>query len=484
MIIKKDKEIIKSYFEDNSGILNGDADEVYIPENMKECTRIITELYKKNIPITFSGSGTGMTGGRIPFKGAVLSSERLNKITLEQNKEKVLLKVEAGATLEDIKSACSKSGVFFPVNPTEETATIGASTSNNSSGSWTYKYGSFRNNILEIDFVTRNGVTLKITKNSHRFSGDSIFLKELSDKPLVRPMYTMPMVKNAAGYYSKKDMSLLDLIIGSEGTLGFISSITLKVLPMPKKVIECIVFFAFEKDAIQFVNKTRALRNTQNTLDPRALEFFNVNALKFLSEHHSSIPDNAKAGVVFEHELNDLSKEDEILESLLKLAEDCHAFLDNIWMADTPKRLEELRLFRHSLPSIVNEKFKRKEFYKLSTDSAVPDECLSDILDYYNYEIKKSGLTSIIFGHIGNNHFHVNLLAKKNEQEKAKDLYKKFMEKAVSLGGTISAEHGIGKLKKKYLPILYGQKGLNEMKRVKLYFDPKNLFNSGNLLDL
>ena len=136
------------------------------------------------------------------------------------------------------------------------------------------------------------------------------------------------------------------------------------------------------------------------------------------------------------------------------------------------------------MPSIVNERFKRKEFIKLSTDSAVPDDRLSDLLDFYNAELAASGLTSLIFGHIGNNHFHVNILAKKEELDKAKALYLKFMEKAISLGGTISAEHGIGKLKTKYLPLLYGREGIEEMKKVKHYFDPKNLFNKGNVIDL
>ena len=309
-------------------------------------------------------------------------------------------------------------------------------------------------------------------------------LKEVSESPLVRPRYMMPNIKNAAGFFSKENMSLLDLVIGSEGTLGFLTSVVLKVLPLPLKVIECILFFEQETDAVLFVKKTRALRKAQNPLAPRALEFFNINALSFLREHHPNTPANAKAGIIFEQEVFDAEKEDAILENLLQLSEECRALTNQTWMADTPQKLEELRLFRHSLPSIVNERFKRKEFFKLSTDSAVPDDRLSDLLEYYNAEITATKLTSLIFGHIGNNHFHVNILAKIEELEKAKELYLKFMEKAVSLGGTISAEHGIGKLKKKYLPLLYGDEGIEEMKRVKRFFDPKNLFNRGNVLDL
>jgi D-lactate dehydrogenase (cytochrome) len=418
------------------------------------------------------------------MEGVIFSNERMKSLELAEDKGTALLHAGPGATLQDIRDFCRARGYFFPVNPTEESATIGAAASNNSSGSWTYRYGSVRENTWQIEFVTKNGIVIHADKRTPLFSEDSINLRELSSEPLVRPMYAMPSVKNAAGYYTKKDMPLIDLILGSEGTLGFISNIVLKVIPLPAKVIECVFFFREEKQAVHFVDRTRELSRTQDVLSPRALEFFNADALSFLREHHPNIPLEAKAAIIYEQELHELALEDEILEKAMALSEECQALTDEIWMADSPKRLEELRLFRHSLPSIINERFKRGEFFKLSTDSSVPDNALGDILDYYNQEIARSGLMSVVFGHIGNNHFHVNLLPRKNELQKAQDLYLSFMKKAVSLGGTISAEHGIGKLKKQYLPLLYQQEGIDEMRRVKSFFDPKNLFNRGNMFDL
>ncbi|MBN1521921.1 MAG: FAD-binding oxidoreductase [Candidatus Aureabacteria bacterium] len=484
MIIKDDKDMILSYLEDNSGLLNGQADMVYIPEDVEECSGLIASLYEKSVPMTFSGAGTGMTGGRIPTEGVILSNELLKRMELIENKDGVQLKTAPGMRLEEIKDFLNRKGYFFPVNPTEESATVGASASNNSSGSWTYMYGSMRDNITGMELITRSGIKVVMTKENPKFQGDTLFLKEFFFQTLERPLYQMPEVKNAAGYFSKKDMALMDMIIGSEGTLGFISTLTLRVLPLPAKVIECIIFFEKEADAVDFVIQVRSYKKKSNVLRPRALEFFNKDALLFLKEQHSHIPEKAGAAIIFEQEVFDLSLEDEMLEQLLFMADNSKALSDDTWMADTPERLENLRLFRHSLPSLVNEKFKRKEFFKLSTDSSVPNEHLSSLLTYYNAEIRRSGLPSVIFGHIGNNHFHVNLLAKEDELEKARALYKSFMEKAVSLGGTISAEHGIGKLKKKYLPILYGNQGIEEMKKVKRYFDPKNLFNKGNLIDL
>ena len=484
MIIKNDKEIIQSYLEDNSGITDGHADAVYLPESIADCAGLIKKLYKESIPMTFSGNGTGMTGGRIPMGGAVISTERLKKIEIIEKNNVTTVSSQPGATLEEIKAICHENGLFFPVNPTEETATIGAAASNNSSGSWTYKYGSLRDNIAGMEFITKNGEIISMCEDSPEFKDDTISLSNIAANPFSRPLYKMPDVKNAAGYYTRKDMPLMHLIIGSEGTLGFISRIILKVLPVPKKVIESLIFFQSESDALDFVSSIREMKDTNNMLKPRSLEFFNKNALSFLREHHPQIKNNAFSAVIYEQEIFDLSEEDELLSQLLSFAESKNALVDEIWMADTFARLEQLRIFRHDLPSIVNERFKRKDFFKLSTDSSVPDDHLRDILDFYNNEIESSELSSVIFGHIGNNHFHVNLLTQKNDLSKARELYKRFMEKAVSYGGTVSAEHGIGKLKKQYLGILYGKKEIDEMKRVKRIFDPKNLFNKGNLIDL
>jgi D-lactate dehydrogenase (cytochrome) len=484
MIIKDDKEILYSYLEDNSGIINGAAERAYLPETAGECAGLIRDLYEGSVPMTFSGSGTGMTGGRIPMEGVIVSNERLKKIELKATKKEAFVLADAGCTLEEIKFFCQPKGYFFPVNPTEETASVGAAASNNSSGSWTFKYGSVRDNIISIDFVTRDGLSLQLDKKSPAFRGDSILVPKVSPSAFARPRYEIPAVKNAAGYYSKINMPLIDLVIGAEGTLGYITKAALRVLRLPEKVFECILFFTDEKSSLDFVEKIKEEKKKNELIQPRALEFFNADALNLLREKHPQVPAGAVAAVIFEQEIFDISNENAIMDGFSSITESSGGLMEDIWMADNAVRLEELRQFRHSLPSVVNERFKRKEFFKLSTDTAVPDGCIREMIRFYNEEIRKAGITSLIFGHIGNNHLHVNLLANSDELEKARALYQKFMEKAVSLGGTISAEHGIGKLKKKYLPLLYGTQGIEEMKRIKNIFDPKNLFNRGNMFDI
>jgi D-lactate dehydrogenase (cytochrome) len=160
------------------------------------------------------------------------------------------------------------------------------------------------------------------------------------------------------------------------------------------------------------------------------------------------------------------------------------ASLDNCWLGENKKQKEELNQFRYSIPEHINELFKQYHQVKLATDIAVPDEKFKEMFDFYNSELRITNdeLMYIKFGHIGDNHLHVNLVAKKEEDlPLAKGLILKFVQKAVSLGGTVSAEHGIGKIKHAYLKEMYGEAGVNEMRRIKKIFDPDYLLGVNNI---
>jgi len=156
--------------------------------------------------------------------------------------------------------------------------------------------------------------------------------------------------------------------------------------------------------------------------------------------------------------------------------------LDDSWFATDEADARRMREFRHQLPVLVNEWLTRHGQRKISTDMAVPDDAFAAMLRFYKETLGASGLQYVIFGHIGDNHVHVNILPRDDmEAERAREIYSQFVRRAVSVGGTISAEHGIGKLKRDYLPLLYTEKHLREMAALKRAFDPSCILGRGNI---
>ena len=168
----------------------------------------------------------------------------------------------------------------------------------------------------------------------------------------------------------------------------------------------------------------------------------------------------------------------------LSLLERHHALTDHSWFATNEQDHAKLREFRHALPVLMNEWFARHHQRKVSTDMAVPDEAFAGMLRFYQDALRGGDLRYTIFGHIGDNHVHVNILPRNDDEaEKARAIYRQFIRRAVEVGGTISAEHGIGKLKREYLRELYGDEHLREMAALKRAFDPAGILGRGTMFD-
>ena len=166
----------------------------------------------------------------------------------------------------------------------------------------------------------------------------------------------------------------------------------------------------------------------------------------------------------------------------LALLERHDALTDNSWFATSEKDQAKLREFRHALPVLMNEWFARHKQRKVSTDMSVPDEAFAGMLHFYQSTLRATELRYTIFGHIGDNHVHVNILPRNDDEAtKARDIYLRFVKRAVEVGGTISAEHGIGKLKRDYLRLLYSEDHLREMAALKRAFDPAGILGRGNI---
>jgi D-lactate dehydrogenase (cytochrome) len=184
---------------------------------------------------------------------------------------------------------------------------------------------------------------------------------------------------------------------------------------------------------------------------------------------------------LFEQETTPAS-EDSLMTEWLSLLEQHHALVDRSWFATNEPDQAKLREFRHALPVLMNEWFARHNQKKVSTDMSVPDEAFAGILRLYQETLRTSKLRYAIFGHIGDNHVHVNILPRNDDEAtRARDIYLRFVKRAVEVGGTISAEHGIGKLKRDYLRLLYSEDHLREMAALKRAFDPAGILGRGNI---
>jgi len=280
--------------------------------------------------------------------------------------------------------------------------------------------------------------------------------------------------KNATGYFVAPEMDAIDLFIGSEGTLGVICEITARLLPKPEGLLSGVVFFEKEGDVLALVADVRA------HVDARAIEFFDRKSLNFLREKYSTIPSQAVAAIFFEQETT-TATEESVFDQWLTLLERHHALADS-WFATNAADQAKLREFRHQLPVLMNEWFAHYRQRKVSTDMAVPDEAFPGLFRLYQDTLRDSGLRYTIFGHIGDNHVHVNILPRDDaEGARARELYVQFLKYAASVGGTLSAEHGVGKLKREYLRLFYSEAQLRDLAAIKFSLDPNGILGRGNI---
>ena len=478
MVIKDKEEYFLSYLEDTSNV-RGSASILYIPESILELQAIIRDCFIKKIPLTCSAARTGTTAGCVPFEGAILSLEKINKI-INIDPEHGVATVEAGLSLADLEKALNKLGLTLKAKPTEPLALVGGIVSTGASGTRSFRYGSIRNYIKRLEVFLSDGTLLNITRGKF-FAKQRKFSFSLSKKNYLFPLpaYTMPYVKNQAGYFIKDNMDLIDLFIGSEGTLGVIAKVEISVQFLAEETFDGVVFFNKESDGFNFIERIRKILNPDN-LYPTSLEFFDANSLNFIKYNYSHIPLFGCA-VYFEQEAGHKNK-DKLINIWADAIKYCSGSLDNIWFGDTPLARNKIYEFRHMLPQTINEFLRKYHQTKLSTDIAVPPDNFKEM--YYFYKSIADGINVdyVNFGHIGENHLHFNFLPRTDSSHhKAQNILRKFAMKTVSLGGTISAEHGIGKIKRQYLEIMYGEKSIREMALLKKYFDPYFILGRDNI---
>jgi len=488
MIIKNNRGGIANYLSDAANF-SGYCERVIIPESLHELIATVKKANNNRVKLTISGNGTGLTGGRVPRGGWVLSMERLNKI-IEINAEKNFAIVQAGVILDEFQKEISNANLFYPPDPTETNCFIGSNVALNSSGARTFKYGPTRNFVLELKIVLPDGNFLQIKRGEFFSSGNKAKLISAEGKEysFTLPSYKMPSVKNAAGYYAHPNMDLLDLFIGSEGTLGIIYEIKLKLLKKPNNFFSAVIFFNREANAFDFIEETRAIsrlpnKYSNNLINALSIEYFDFCSLKFLEEDFSGIPQEAKAAVWVEQDIYE-EPADTLFNDWLLLIKKHSGDIENSWVAVEKKDREKIKNFRHAISSKISDFISQNNLNKVGTDTATCDKHFRQYYYYSRKLVEQNNLKFVIYGHFGNSHMHLNMLPhNKIELDKAKKIYNTICKKAVELKGTISAEHGIGKFKTHLLEMMYGQSGVKEMAEIKKVFDKNLILNIGNVID-
>jgi D-lactate dehydrogenase (cytochrome) len=284
----------------------------------------------------------------------------------------------------------------------------------------------------------------------------------------------MPEVKTSAGYYAKDGMDPVDLFIGQEGTLGVVAEMEMALVKSPEELFSCFAFFADDRASWNFARECKRL-------GPLSVEYLDRNSLNMLRKSRSDIPAYAKASIFFEAEAAKGCLE-KVVETWEELLRKYNVSEDDAWAAMSERESEKFLELRHSIPSMVNEIIRARGTQKVSTDIAVPEERFIEMMNFYAESFDRRTLESVIFGHIGESHVHVNMMPRSAEEAlEAKALTLEFVRKAVSLGGTVSAEHGIGKIKHAYLEELYGKRGVIEMARIKKALDPAWILGLDNI---
>ncbi len=471
MFRKTDPETVAPYLKDASNFSDGQASEVVVPETREE---LVAFLKESGQPVTLAGAGTGLTASRIPLKGVILSLERFH--TLDSVKDGTC-RVGPAVTLKDLQVHLQNSGWFYPPNPTESLASIGGTLATNASGSRSYKFGTTRQFVLEADIVLSDGRTASLHRG--QTIGRPLQLDDGSAVEFPRVHYQSPVCKNAAGYYVQPGMDWLDLFIGSDGTLCVFTGCTLRLMKTPADFLSGILFMEQEELCWRLLEKIKTSK-AQN-IDPCSLEYFDRHSLQRLKRKFANIPDSARAALFFEQDVASQDDYDPCLEAWYAFLETEAVLLEDSWFAQSPKDLEKFHDFRHEIPLMINEENSRRGRVKMGTDMAVDDAHFMDMMKFYRDQLTASGLEYVMFGHIGDNHLHINLLPDAEQTAVAHNVYGTLVDRILQWGGTISAEHGVGKLKKEYYRKMIGDPALEELKAIKKSLDPQGRLGVGNL---
>jgi len=440
-----DEESLHHYSHDETEDLHYLPDVVIKPKTPEEISAILKICNKEKINVTPRGAGTGLSGGALPHLGGVLlSTERMNSI-LHIDERNLQVTTEPGVITEVLQNAVKEKKLFYPPDPSSRgSCFIGGNISENSGGPKAVKYGVVKDYVLNLEIVLANGEIIWTGAN---------------------------VLKNATGY------NLTQLIVGSEGTLGIVTKIVLRLIPLPKHDLLMLVPFNSAENACAAVSAIFRAGYT-----PSAMEFMERDALEWVSKFVDSstvkIADGVQAHLLIEVDGNNMEVLMQDMEGISAIVQefDC----GDILFADDAQQKAELWKMRRR----VGEAVKSHSIYK-EEDTVVPRAELPILLKGVKDIGRRYGFHSVCYGHAGDGNLHVNIIKGDLTDEQwngsLKDGIKEIFLLTKSLGGTLSGEHGIGLVQKEYMDIVFDQTQMRLMKEIKKIFDPNNILNAGKI---
>ncbi|WP_092721972.1 FAD-binding oxidoreductase [Hydrobacter penzbergensis] len=443
-----DEETLTHYSHDETERLSYLPEVVLKPRTTEEIAAIMRLCNEYYIPVTPRGAGTGLSGGALPHLGGVLlSSERMNSI-LEIDERNLQVITEPGVITEVLQNAVKEKGLFYPPDPSSRgSCFIGGNIAENSGGPKAVKYGVVKDYVLNLEVVLPNGEIIWTGAN---------------------------VLKNSTGY------NLTQLLVGSEGTLGIVTKIVLKLVPLPKYDLLMLVPFASLEKASEAVSAI-----FRAGFVPSGLELVEIDALKIVSQSvdSSAVPvnDDIAAHLIIEVDGNNMDVLMGEMEAIAELLTQFEA--GEVFFADDAQQKTELWKLRRLVAEAV-----KTSGYTIEEDTVVPRAELPALIKGVKQLGKQYGFHAVCYGHAGdgNLHIRINHPTIKNSHGNAEmtAALQALFELVKSLGGTISGEHGIGLIQKPYLHTVFREANLHLMREIKKAFDPNNILNAGKIFDL
>jgi glycolate oxidase len=441
----QDPEQLREYGHDETEDYVFPPELVMLPTTVEEVSAIVKYCHQEGIPVTPAGARTGLSGGCLPLHGGVLvSMEKFNKI-LNIDTDNLQVTTEPGVITEVLQQAVKEVGLFYPPDPASRgSCFIGGNVSENSGGPKAVKYGVTKDYVLNLEVVLPTGEIIWTGAN---------------------------VLKNATGY------NLTQLMVGSEGTLGIITKIVLRLLPHPTHDVLFLVPFFDARTACEAVPAI-----FKAGIIPSGMEFMERDALlwakDFTQDQSVPVAENHQAHLLIELDGFDEEQLQREAEHLFGVLESFDT--DEILFADSAAQKAALWNLRRK----VGEAVKTQSVYK-EEDTVVPRYQLPNLLTHVKSVGERYGFKSVCYGHAGDGNLHVNIIrGELSEEQWTQELPKaitEIFEEVVRLGGTLSGEHGIGYVQKPYMPIAFPEVTLQLMREIKRVFDPKGILNPGKI---
>jgi FAD/FMN-containing dehydrogenase len=455
-----DADVRRAFARDASG-LELLPDVVCRPRSVAEVAALLAEATATRTPVTAAGGQSSTTGASVTDRGWLLSLRALDHIGPVDATGRTV-RVGAGAIVADVRRAAAPHGLLFAPDPTsEEECTVGGAIACNASGARSLRHGATGRHVVALTVLLASGERVELRRPA--------------------------LEKNTVGYPVTHDP--VEWFVGSEGTLGVVVEAELALVPLPAQLLGLAIPFAREADALAFVVAARRAPGVH----PRCLEFFDAGALAIARHAEGTAAGPATwgagaAAMVYVEETGGDDPDAELpLEAWLALAEAHDALAGDIRVYDSPAALQEARRLRHAVPATMNERgaaCRARGGRKVSTDWAVPYPRLAEALTVARQLADEAGIDrGIAYGHAGNGHPHQNFIAHDaDELARIEQVVHATLRAVIAMGGTVAAEHGIGKLKSRWLPLQATPLQQRVMRALKAELDPLGLLARGNIL--